>query len=59
MESSRQRQSVASNRGLGYHTINSQYTMDSPPIFGALVIVSLIGVGHFGLVTLAERVLTP
>lgn len=50
---------IASDRGLGYIIINSQYTMDSPPIFGALVIVSAIGVGLFGLVTLAERLLTP
>ena len=50
---------IANDRGLGYIIINSQYTMDSPPIFGALVIVSLIGVGLFGLVTLAERVMTP
>lgn len=50
---------IASDRGLGYIIINSQYTMDTPPIFAALVIVSALGVGLFGLVSLAERVLTP
>lgn len=50
---------IASDRGLGYIIINSQYTMDTPPIFAALVVVSALGVGLFGLVTLAERVLMP
>jgi NitT/TauT family transport system permease protein len=50
---------IASDRGLGYIIINSQYTMDTPPIFAALIVVSALGVGLFGLVTLAERLLMP
>ena len=49
---------LASDRGLGY-IINSQYTLDTPPIFSALILVSLAGVALFGLVTLAERLLMP
>lgn len=50
---------IGSNRGLGYVIINGQFTMDTPPIFSALILVSLLGVGLFGLVTLAERLLMP
>jgi NitT/TauT family transport system permease protein len=50
---------IASDRGLGYIIINSQYTMNTPPIFAALIVVSAIGVGLFGLVALAERLLMP
>jgi NitT/TauT family transport system permease protein len=50
---------IASDRGLGYIIINSQYTMNTPPIFAALIVVSALGVGLFGLVTLAERLLMP
>lgn len=50
---------IASDRGLGYIIINSQYTMDTPPIFGALIVVSALGVGLFWLVALAERLLMP
>jgi NitT/TauT family transport system permease protein len=50
---------IASDRGLGYIIINSQYTMDTPPIFAALIVVSVIGVVLFEVVALAERVLMP
>ena len=50
---------IASDHGLGYIIINSQYTMDTPPIFASLIIVSLLGAGLFGVVTLAERILMP
>ena len=50
---------IASDRGLGYIIINSQYTMDSPPIYAGLMLVSLFGVSLFGLVGLAERILMP
>jgi NitT/TauT family transport system permease protein len=50
---------IASDRGLGYIIINSQYTMNTPPIFAALIVISALGVGLFGLVTLAERLLMP
>ncbi|MBD3306051.1 ABC transporter permease subunit [candidate division KSB3 bacterium] len=50
---------IASDRGLGYIIINSQYTMDTPPIFAALILVSVIGGVLFGLVALAEKLLMP
>ena len=50
---------IASDHGLGYIIINSQYTMDTPPIFAALIIVSLLGAGLFGFVALAERLMMP
>ena len=50
---------IASDRGLGYIIINSQYTMDTPPIFASLIIVSVTGVALFGAVSLLERVLMP
>ena len=34
---------VASDRGLGYIIVNSQFTMDTPPIFAALIVVSVLG----------------
>ncbi len=50
---------IASDRGLGYIIINSQYTMDTPPIFAALILVSAIGAALFGLVALGEKLLMP
>ncbi len=50
---------IASDKGLGYIIINSQYTMDSPPIYAGLMLVSLFGVSLFGLVGLAERFFMP
>ena len=50
---------VASDRGLGYIVINSQFTMDTPPIFAALIVVSALGVALFGVVSLLERVAMP
>jgi len=50
---------IASDRGLGYIIINSQYAMDTPPIFTSLILVSILGVALFWLVSLAERLLMP
>ena len=50
---------VASDRGLGFIIINSQYTMDTPPIFAALIVISVLGVALFGVVALVERVAMP
>jgi len=50
---------IASDKGLGYIIINSQYTMDSPPIFAGLMLVSLFGVALFGLVAAAEKLCMP
>lgn len=50
---------IASDRGLGYIIINSQYTMDSPPIFAGLMLVSLFGVVLFGIVATLEQLCMP
>jgi len=50
---------IASDRGLGYIIMNSQYTMDSPPIFAGLMLVSLFGVALFGIVSALERLCMP
>lgn len=50
---------LASDKGLGYIIINSQFSLDTPAIFAALIVVSLIGFVLFGLVALAESLLMP
>ena len=50
---------IASDRGLGYIIINSQYSMDTPPIFSALIVISLAGVGLYWIITLVERLVMP
>jgi len=50
---------IASDRGLGYIIINSQYSMDTPPIFSALIVISLAGVALYWLITLIERITMP
>jgi NitT/TauT family transport system permease protein len=50
---------IASDRGLGYIIINSQFTMDTPPIFAALILISVIGVVLSWLVSLFEKILMP
>ncbi len=50
---------IASDRGLGYIIINSQYTMDTPPIFSALIVISLAGAALYWVVALFERLLMP
>ncbi len=50
---------MASDRGLGYIIINSQYTMDIPPVFSSLIVVSLLGAALYGIVALLERILMP
>jgi len=50
---------IASDRGLGYIIINSQFTMDTPPIFASLILVSLIGFVLYGLVSVFEKILMP
>lgn len=50
---------IASDRGLGYIIINSQYAMDTPPIFSSLIVISLAGAALYWVVTLFERLLMP
>jgi NitT/TauT family transport system permease protein len=46
---------IASDRGLGYIIINSQYTMDTPPIFSSLIVISFAGAIMYSVVVLLER----
>jgi NitT/TauT family transport system permease protein len=50
---------IGSNKGLGFVIINAQYTLDTPPIFASVILVSLMGAGLYGIVTLFERLLMP
>jgi NitT/TauT family transport system permease protein len=50
---------LASDKGLGYIIINSQFSLDTPAIFAALILVSLIGFLLFGLVSLIENLVMP
>jgi len=50
---------IGSQVGLGYVVINSQYTLDTPPVFAALILISLFGAGLYVIVTLFERLLMP
>jgi NitT/TauT family transport system permease protein len=50
---------LASERGLGHIIINSQYAMDTPPIFSSLILISLSGGLLYLFVTLLERLLMP
>lgn len=50
---------IAADRGLAFIIINSQLVMDTPPIFAALILISVIGLGLFGVVSLLERAMMP
>lgn len=50
---------IASDRGLGYIIINSQYTMDTAPIFSSLIVISFFGAVMYAFVVLLERICMP
>jgi NitT/TauT family transport system permease protein len=50
---------IASDRGLGYIIINSQYSMDTPPIFSSLIVISFAGAILYSVVVLFERLCMP
>jgi NitT/TauT family transport system permease protein len=50
---------IASENGLGHIIVNSQYAMDTPPIFSSLIMISLSGGGLYLLVSLLEWVSMP
>lgn len=50
---------IASDRGLGFIIINSQYTMDTPPVFASLIVISLLGAILYWIIALFERLLMP
>jgi len=48
---------IGSDRGLGYQMLQVQAQLDTPAMFMCLILISLIGVGLYGLVILGERAL--
>lgn len=50
---------IASDRGLGYVIVNAQTTMDTPPMFASLIMMSVLGWAMFLLLALLERISMP
>lgn len=50
---------IASDKGLGSVIISSQTTLSTPAIFGALILISVIGLGLFWAVEVMEKLLMP
>lgn len=50
---------VASSQGLGYLMIQVQSTLDTAAMFMAVILLSVLGIGLFGLVTLLEYIFVP
>jgi NitT/TauT family transport system permease protein len=50
---------IAAERGLGYLQLISQVRLDTPLLFAAVVVLSLLGVLLFNLVAIVERIALP
>jgi ABC-type nitrate/sulfonate/bicarbonate transport system permease component len=50
---------TGADRGLGALMLRANSDYNTEVVFGSVVIITAIGLGLFGLVTLAERKLTP
>jgi len=50
---------IASTQGLGYLIKSSQGTMDTPPMFASLILISALGLSFFGTISLIERWVMP
>jgi NitT/TauT family transport system permease protein len=50
---------VGSDRGLGYLILTFSSTMNTPLVFGAMLLLALLGVALFYVVSYAERLLCP
>jgi NitT/TauT family transport system permease protein len=50
---------IASNQGLGYLLKDSQASIDTPPMFAGLLLISLLGIGLFGILATCERMIMP
>ena len=48
---------LGSDKGLGYLMLQVQVTLDTPAMFMAVLLITLIGMLHYGLVLLLERLL--
>jgi len=50
---------IASTQGLGYLIKSSQGTMDTPPMFASLILISILGLSFFGFISFLERWIMP
>ncbi|MZR32317.1 ABC transporter permease subunit [Sneathiella sp. DP05] len=50
---------VASSQGLGYLMIQVQSTLDTAAMFMAVILLSILGIGLFGMVSLLEHIFVP
>jgi NitT/TauT family transport system permease protein len=50
---------LGSDRGLGYLMLQVQVTLDTPAMFMAVILITLLGMTLYGLVLLLERLLVP
>ncbi len=50
---------VASDKGLGSLIITSGVTMDTPPIFASLILISVLGLVLYGAVVAVENIVAP
>lgn len=50
---------LSSDRGLGYLMLQVQVTLDTPAMFMAVIVITLLGMTLYGLVLLLERLLVP
>ena len=50
---------LGSDKGLGYLMLQVQVTLDTPAMFMAVILITLIGVALYGSVLLLERLLVP
>jgi NitT/TauT family transport system permease protein len=50
---------VASNRGLGYLILEYNGNLDTPPVFAAVIVLSMIGLAVYNAVEFAERIAIP
>jgi NitT/TauT family transport system permease protein len=48
---------LGSDRGLGYLMLQVQVTLDTPAMFMAVMLITLLGMGLYGIVLLLERLL--
>jgi len=50
---------LSSDKGLGYLMLQVQVTLDTPAMFMAVILITLIGVALYGSVLLLERLIVP
>jgi len=50
---------IASTKGLGFLLKDSQAAIDTPPMFAGLLLISVLGLGLFGIISLCSRALMP